>query len=65
MTQLSQRVQARINGDVLVPKQTADYLCISERTVVRLLKKGKLPGTKVGNQWRTKRAELDKFLSTT
>jgi excisionase family DNA binding protein len=65
MTLVSQRVQARINGEVLDPKQVADFLNFSTRKVVRLLKKGELPGTKLGNQWRTRRADLDKVLSST
>jgi excisionase family DNA binding protein len=65
MTQQSQRVQDRSNGEVLKPKEVADFLAVSERTVIRMFRKGELPGRKVGIQWRCKRSDLDKFLSAT
>ncbi|MBF0106251.1 MAG: helix-turn-helix domain-containing protein [Deltaproteobacteria bacterium] len=33
-------------------KEVAQYLNITESTVYRLTKEGKLPGMKIGNQWR-------------
>lgn len=65
MTLTSQRVQARINGEILDPQEVADFLRFSTRKVVRLLKKGELPGKKIGGQWRTRRIDLDKHLSQT
>jgi excisionase family DNA binding protein len=65
MTQVSQRVQARINGEILDPQEVADFLKFSTRKVVRLLKKGELPGTKMGGQWRIRRIDLDNLLSKT
>ena len=65
MTQISQRVQARINGEVLDPIEVADFLKFSTRKVVRLLKKKELPGKKIGGQWRIRRDDLDKFLQQT
>jgi len=64
MTKPSQRVQARTNGEVLDPKEVAEFLKFSTRKVVRLLATGELPGKKIGNQWRILRVELDRYLVT-
>lgn len=37
----------------------ADYLHIKKWTLYRLAKKGKVPGIKVGGQWRFKKDVLD------
>jgi excisionase family DNA binding protein len=44
-------------------EEAADYLRLHERTVGRLLKQGRLPGVKVGRQWRLRRADLDAYLA--
>jgi excisionase family DNA binding protein len=64
MTEISERIRARIDGEVLDPQQIADFLKFSKRKVVRLLKNGELPGKKIGNQRRTLKVELDKYLVT-
>jgi excisionase family DNA binding protein len=58
------RMRARLNGEVLTPKEVAQELKMNERTVVRYLTEGKLPGVKVGSCWRVSRARLDHFLLT-
>ncbi len=42
-------------------KETAKILRVSERTIMRYLKSGKLKASKVG-KWRIKQSDLDKFL---
>ena len=42
-------------------KETAEILRVSERTVMRYLKSGKLKASKLG-QWRIKEIDLEKFL---
>jgi len=42
-------------------KETAKILRVSERTVMRYLKSGKLKASKAG-QWRIKQSDLNKFL---
>jgi len=37
----------------------AGYLKIKKWTLYRLVQQGKVPGTKVGGQWRFKREALD------
>lgn len=43
-------------------KEISKYLGVHEMTVYRLLKTKKLPGFKVGGQWRTKKEVLDNWL---
>lgn len=43
-------------------KQLASYLSVNERTVLKLVQEGALPGVKVGNQWRFRKAMIDTWL---
>jgi excisionase family DNA binding protein len=43
-------------------KQLATYLNVNERTVLKLVQDGTLPGVKVGNQWRFRKAMIDTWL---
>lgn len=43
-------------------KQLAGYLNLNERTVLKLVSEGALPGVKVGNQWRFRKAMIDTWL---
>ena len=43
-------------------EEAATYLRLHPRTVGRLLAQGKLPGVKVGRQWRLRRTDLDAYL---
>lgn len=47
---------------VLTPDEVAKVLGLSRRTIVGWLETGKLPGIKVGNRWRVKEEDLDKFI---
>ena len=47
---------------IMTLKEVAKYLGVHSMTVYRLLKEKKLPGFKVGGQWRTKKEILDQFL---
>ncbi len=44
--------------EILTLQQAADLLQISERTIQRMLKKGEVPGTQIGGQWRFDRDQL-------
>ena len=46
---------------LLTLKETAKILRVSERTIMRYLKSGKLKASKLG-QWRIKESDLNKFL---
>ncbi|MCE9582937.1 MAG: PTS sugar transporter subunit IIA [Planctomycetes bacterium] len=43
-------------------KQIAAYLSVNERTVLKLVSDGSIPGVKVGNQWRFRKAMIDTWL---
>jgi excisionase family DNA binding protein len=43
-------------------RQLATYLSVNERTVLKLVQDGTLPGVKVGNQWRFRKAMVDTWL---
>jgi excisionase family DNA binding protein len=48
--------------DLMTCEEAATYLRLHPRTVGRLLGQGKLPGVKVGRQWRLRRTDLDAYL---
>ena len=43
-------------------KQLAEYLSVNDRTVLKLVSDGALPGVKVGSQWRFRKAMIDTWL---
>lgn len=47
-----------IYPEILTLQQAAEMLQISERTIQRMLKKGEIPGTQIGGQWRFDREQL-------
>lgn len=47
---------------LMTVKQLATYLSVNERTVLKLVQDGFLPGVKVGNQWRFRKAMIDTWL---
>jgi excisionase family DNA binding protein len=46
----------------LTTKEVARYLRVNEYTVYRLVTQRKLPGVKVGSQWRFKLSALERWL---
>ena len=53
---------AEMDDRLMTVKQLAGYLNLNERTVLRLVTDGALPGVKVGNQWRFRKAMIDTWL---
>lgn len=49
--------------ELMTLEEVADYLRVTEKTVYRLLRRGKIPATKVGHQWRFHRASIDEWLN--
>ncbi|HHY76723.1 MAG TPA: helix-turn-helix domain-containing protein [Firmicutes bacterium] len=47
---------------VFTPEQVAEILGLSKRTVISWLQQGKINGIKVGNRWRVREEDLDKFI---
>lgn len=48
---------------ILSPEEAANYLQVHPQTIYRNLRRGRLPGGKVGNQWRIRKSDLDRFLA--
>lgn len=48
--------------EVLTTEEVAQFLKIDKQTVRELLRLRKLPGRKVGRDWRVLRSELDAWL---
>jgi excisionase family DNA binding protein len=47
---------------LMTVRQIAEYLNVNERTVLKLVTEGTLPGMKLGNQWRFRKAMIDTWL---
>ncbi len=47
---------------LLTPRETAEKLKVSEQTVLRWLRKGKLKGIRAGKLWRIKEEDLQEFI---
>ena len=45
--------------EVMTPREAAEYLSVHVRTLYRLVRKGDIPGHKVGGGWRFKKDVLD------
>lgn len=48
---------------VLTLRQLSSYLQITESTLYKLVESGRVPGRKVGRQWRFHRDVIDRWLS--
>jgi len=48
--------------EILDPDQVGEMLHIHPRTIVRLANQGKLPGFKVGSQWRFRREAIHEYI---
>jgi excisionase family DNA binding protein len=51
-----------MDDQLMTIKQVATYLNVNERTALKLVQDGALPGVKVGNQWRFRKAMIDTWL---
>jgi excisionase family DNA binding protein len=47
---------------LMTVKQLAAYLNVNERTALKLVADGTVPGVKVGSQWRFRKAMIDTWL---
>jgi len=48
----------------LTTEEVLEYLQVNLRTVYRLIKAGKIPAVRVGRQWRFRKADIDRWLSS-
>jgi excisionase family DNA binding protein len=50
-------------NNVMTVKEVAEYLRVNQRTVYRLAVHRKMPGFKVGANWRFKRSDIDVWIA--
>ena len=43
-------------------EEVAQYLKVSKDSIYRLAQKGEIPASKIGNLWRFKKEEIDKWM---
>ena len=48
--------------EILSLEEISEYLGMHKCTLYRLLKEGKIPGKKIGGQWRFRRSTIDKWM---
>jgi len=48
--------------DILMVKEVAEYLKVTERTIYRLAAAKKIPAFKVGGSWRFSRTDIDAWI---
>ena len=53
-----------MSKEILTAQEVAKYLRIHPYTVKRLARASKLPGFKVGGQWRFKKEEIDALIKS-
>ena len=49
-------------GQILTTKELAEYLKLTEVTIYKYAKEGKIPGFKVGSRWRFDKDQIDELL---
>lgn len=54
-----------MNSDLLTPEEAAALLRLNRETIYRNLRRGNLPGTKLGGQWRISKSALESMLRGT
>lgn len=50
--------------DTMTLRQLADYLQMSVDTIYHLVSQGKIPGVKIGKQWRFCKSAIDRWLAS-
>jgi excisionase family DNA binding protein len=50
-------------SNALTVQDVSEYLNVDPKTVYRMVKRGELPGFKVGGSWRLHKADLDTWIS--
>jgi excisionase family DNA binding protein len=58
------KLVARLQGEILTPREYAEIMRISYPSVMRGIKKGEIPSMKIGNLYRIPRSAVD-ILATT
>ncbi len=54
-----------MSDEILTVSQAAEYLQVCDKTILRLIKTKKITASKIGNRWRIKNSEIDKYIRNT
>lgn len=49
-------------AQLMTLEETANYLRVTKKTIYRLLRRGVIPATKIGHQWRFDKAAIGEWL---
>ncbi len=49
-------------GQILTTKELCEYLKLTEITIYKYAKEGKIPACRVGSRWRFDKDHIDEFL---
>ena len=49
-------------GQILTTRELSEYLKLTEVTIYKYAKEGKIPGVKVGSRWRFDKDYIDELL---
>ncbi len=52
------------SAEIMTTKQLAEYLQMSQITICRLAREKKLPGLKIGKEWRFPKELIDRFIAS-
>lgn len=53
----------RNNSQIMTVEEVAEFLKLSKITIYKLVKKGHLPGFRVGNSWRFRKDKILEIIS--
>jgi PTS system nitrogen regulatory IIA component len=59
----SPKTDDALDQEIMTLAEIAKYLKVSEKTILRMVKKGELPGSKVSNQWCFQRVAIEQWLT--
>ena len=51
------------DSQIMTVEEVADFLKLSKITIYKLVKKGQLPGFRVGNSWRFRKDKIFEIIS--
>lgn len=57
-------MKVKHSAQIMTVEEVADFLKLSKITVYKLVKKGDLPGFRVGNSWRFRREMIVGIISS-
>jgi len=49
-------------NNIMTTRELAEYIKLNEKTVIKMAQSGKIPGIKIGNQWRFHLRSIDNYL---